>query len=203
MLFNIIDIETTGFNTVKDDILEVGYIRCNQEFKIVAHGVLYFYRPEFQVESDAQKVHKLTRSFLKEHESEFDRNMVTLYTLVQKGILVGKNSDKFDIPFIRDFILKYAKPLYGTCQFANSIDMQTRMKDKFQSWYKQTYGGVTKRSGRLEEYMGVIGLTMEEVQEKFVQQFPEVKERQQPHSALYDAFMTYLVFRWEGERLLA
>jgi len=203
MLFNVVDIETTGFNTVNDDILEVGFIRCNQDFQIITHGVLYFYKPEFQVESAAQKVHGLTRTMLKEHESEFERNMVTLYTLVQKGVLVGKNSDKFDIPFIREFILKYAGSLCHTCQFACSIDMQTRMSGRFQEWYKRTYGSVTRRAGRLEEYMGVLGLTGEDVRMKYVQLFPEMGKRQQAHSALYDAFMTYLVFRWEGEQILS
>jgi len=121
MIGTIIDIETTGWlkfetnpttgvSTLSDEseILEIGFINIDmQTKKILTHGTLYFYKPYFHVESQAQSVHGLTREFLKQYEGDFNKNMIALNSLIQSGCLIGKNSEKFDIPFIKAFIDKH------------------------------------------------------------------------------------------------
>ena len=45
MIYNVLDIETTGFNKSIDNILEVGYIRVNNKCEILGHDTLFFYKP--------------------------------------------------------------------------------------------------------------------------------------------------------------
>ncbi len=196
MLFHIIDIETTGLHRSADDILEVGYIRCNQDFRIVGHGTLYFYRPEYQIENPgAQAVHKLTREFLRQYEKDFEVNLAALYALVRDSIFVGKNSDAFDVPFLKEFIGKNIPELYSTAKPSRTLDLQKVCAPRFREWYKDTYGSTTKRPGRLEEYVSMLGYTDGCVKDEFAKLFPEEAVRNHAHAALYDAFMTYLVFK--------
>lgn len=196
MIFHIVDIETTGLNRMRDDILEVGYIRCDQNYKIIGHGTLYFYKPEYQIENPgAQAIHKLTREFLKQYEDDFDKNMASLYALVRDSLFIGKNSDSFDVLFLKEFIGKNIPELYSTAKPANTLDIQAVFAPRFREWYKKTYGSVIKRSGKLEEYMTVIGYSNGKVKEEFSKLFPMEVERSHAHAALYDAFMTYLALK--------
>ena len=118
MIGLVLDIETTGWYTIDsvtgtlpdaNEILEIGFIRVDMNTKeILNHGVLYFYKDYFQVESPAQEVHKLQRSFLEKHADEFQRNLIILNSLIQQSCLIGKNSSGFDLPFIKEFINKHS-----------------------------------------------------------------------------------------------
>lgn len=200
MLFHIVDIETTGMNRITDDILEVGYIRCDQNYRIIGHGTLYFYKPEYQIENPgAQAVHKLTREFLKQYEGDFDKNLAALYALIRNSCFIGKNSDSFDLPFLKEFIGKNIPELYATASPLSTLDIQKVFAPRFREWYKQAYGSSVKRAGRLEEYMAVIGYTDERVKREFMEAFPEEAGRSHAHAALYDVFMTYLAFKHREE----
>lgn len=172
MIGTVIDIETTGWlkfetnpttgvSTLSDEseILEVGFINIDmQTKKILTHGTLYFYKPYFHVESQAQSVHGLTREFLKQYEGDFNKNMIALNSLIQCGCIIGKNSEKFDIPFIKAFIdkhmgRKFDIPLLvsiagmkkyngGTISYSDTLaalDMQKIYKDRYHELYEQKY----------------------------------------------------------------
>lgn len=198
MVVHIIDIETTGFNNVKDDILEVGYIRCDGKCKILGHGTLYFYRDSFAVESQAQQVHGLTRDFLKQYEGEFTMNLAALYTLMSGAIVVGKNNISFDDPFIQKFLEKY---LVGVPVAVpqGEVDVQKTHIEHFRKWYEEKNGckPPSQKRGSLSEYIESIGYTQEQVQELYQEMLGET-DRAQAHGALYDAFMTYLVFAYDA-----
>lgn len=195
MLLHIVDIETTGLNRMTDDIVEVGYIRANHNLDIVGYGTLYFYKPEFNIESSAQSIHGLKRSFLQQYEGDFGKNLAALYTLIRGAAIVGKNSGRFDVPFIREFISKHEPALYDSAVPRISVDMQDEYALRFRAWYTSTYGKSTTRKGTLQEYMPLIGYSPERIQEEFTQAFPESSERSNAHNALYDAFMTYLLLK--------
>lgn len=225
MIGTVIDIETTGwlkFNTVdgvsqlsdESEILEVGYININMDTKqILTYGTLYFYKPYFNVESDAQKVHGLTREFLKQYEQDFEKNLIALNSLIQCTCLIGKNSDKFDIPFIKAFINKHAgvkfdipnlvfklnmnaynggKVIYEDTLYA--MDMQTIYKERYHSLFydKYHYPLPPGKKGKLEEYIDVIPIGQQVVDHVYN---GFTKDRVTgAHGALYDAVMTYVVW---------
>lgn len=234
MIGTVIDIETTDwlkFNTVdgvsqlsdNSEILEVGYININMDTKaILTYGTLYFYKPYFNIESPAQQTHGLTRDFLKQYEQDFEKNLIALNSLIQSTCLIGKNSDKFDIPYIKAFIKKHAgdkfdipnlvfklnmdaynggKIIYEDGLYA--MDMQTIYKTRYHSLHYDKYGyplAPTKK-GKLEEYIDVIPNGQAVVD--YVYNGFEKDRVTGAHGALYDAVMTYVVWvdAWNNDIL--
>lgn len=137
MIGTVMDIETTGFlkfqmgadgvSVLSDEseILEVGYINIDMNSgEILNYGTLYFYKPYFNIESDAQQVHGITRDFLKQYENDFDKNLIALNSLIQSTCLIGKNSDKFDIPFVKAFIKKHAGNKFDITSLVFNLGMK-------------------------------------------------------------------------------
>jgi DNA polymerase III epsilon subunit-like protein len=197
MIYTILDIETTGFSRENDDLLEVGYMQVNKQLEIIRSGSLYFYKPEYKIESQAQSIHKLTRSFLCKHEDEFDDNIVSLYTLMHQGILIGKNSNRFDIPYLEAFFRRNAFCLFPVTH-KGLLDLQPYYGPKYKKWYETKTGLSTNKLGSLTELIEMIGLTQEQVQQQFREVF-KGEERVQAHSALYDVYMTYLLLEYAIE----
>ena len=173
MIGTVIDIETTGWlkfevnpttgvSTLSDDseILEVGFMNIDMNTKkILNYGTLYFYKPKFRIETQAQEVHGLTRDFLKKYEGDFEKNMIALNSLIQCGCIIGKNSEKFDIPFIKAFIDKHMGRKFniptlvamadmkkyngGTISYSDTLvalDLQTIYKQRYHKLYDKRFG---------------------------------------------------------------
>ena len=224
MICTIFDIETTGFynmkyNVVNPDnaeILEVGYIKVESEsLDIIDSGTLYFYKPYFNVESEAQQYHKLTRDFLKQYEKDFDDNLKKLYCLFQQTFVVGKNCNEFDIPFIQAFIKKHSNSYldidacfkefdfkdYDDCyfyyhSFFDSYDIQIGFCETWRDWEERRTGvrPKGKRTGRLEEYINVFPEWQGQV-DALYDSLPKDRVTR-AHGALYDCVMTYVVFKY-------
>lgn len=131
MVLTVIDIETTGLfkfdenNILIPDILEVAYALVDTDDMLIRkHGVLYFYRPEFDVESSAQEIHGLQRAFLKNYESQFEENLIALASLMTNATVLGKNCERFDVPFIDRFIEKYKGKMYDIERIVDYADMK-------------------------------------------------------------------------------
>lgn len=225
MIGTVIDIETTGYREYdvvdgwsqlsdRSEILEVGFLNINMDTrKILTHGTLYFYKPYFNVESEAQRVHGLTRDFLQKYEDQFDMNLVALNSLIQCTCVIGKNSDSFDIPFIKAFIAKHGGEDFdlpelsrklkmkayngGTVVYDDTLyalDMQKIYKERFHDRYYE----LTKtklppnKKGTLSDYVKVIQSGQEAVD--FVYNSLNKDRVTGAHGALYDAVMTYVVW---------
>ena len=203
MIFTIIDIETTGFSRHKDEILEVGYMQVNENLQVYRSGSLYFYRDEWMRAdggqrdlwyNEAQQVHKLTREFLQPYEKSFKSNLVTLYTLLENAIVVGKNNKGFDLPMIEQFFYRHV-PELGAPRAFGQIDLQGVFTPKFREWYERRYHESTRKLGSLSELMEVINYTPEMILEGFRKDIPNGGDREFAHSALYDVYMTYLLLK--------
>ena len=192
MIYTILDIETTGFKIHSDDILEVGYIQVNENLDVLRYGNLYFYKEQFNIESDAQQVHKLTRDFLSVHEDAFNGNLVRLYTLMQSGRIIGKHSNQFDIPFIISFLERYAIGV-NKVSILESIDLEEFYTSIYRGWYKKTHNGeTTRKKGQLSELVEMLGYSQDKVQSMFSHHIKDI-HRNMAHSALYDAYMTFIL----------
>lgn len=131
MLLTVLDIETTGLfkfdqnNTLIPDIIEVAYALVDTSNMLIGkHGVLYFYKPEFDIESPAQEIHHIERSFLEQFEDQFEENLIALAALMTNATVLGKNSEKFDIPFINRFIEKYKGNSYDIERIVDYAEMK-------------------------------------------------------------------------------
>lgn len=195
MIYTLLDLETTSLDKWRTEILEVGYLQTNENLEILRSGNIYFYKDNFDVESPAQKVHGLTREFLQQYRDEFEDSIIKLYTLTKNSIIIGKNSNGFDVPVIENFMKRHA-PELGPVILADKVDLQKVYANPFRKWYQETTGeSAGRRTGKLEELMAVIGYSEEDVNIEFNNVIETVEGRDKAHSALYDAYMTYLLFR--------
>lgn len=111
MLYTIFDIETTGFSGTSDSVCQLAFMTVNQNMFPVRGRNYYLYKEGMSWSEEAAAVHGLTREFLKEHADKYDENLLHIYTVLQRGNLVGHNSNGFDIPFVRQFLLREGFPL--------------------------------------------------------------------------------------------
>lgn len=224
MLGLVLDIETTAFLKTEEkngltiagpgsDILEVGYIMIDMDTNaFVKTGTLYFYKPTFNIENpDAQAKHKLTREFLKQYENDFNNNLNALNAMTRKAVIIGKNSDAFDIPYIKAFINKYSgnllnisrlcdiltmKAYYNGYVYFNdsyrSVDLQKIWAPRYRALYQKKYGISTNKKGKLEEYIDVLDAW--DVVKTLYNDIPNKARVTQAHGALYDCVMTYVVW---------
>lgn len=171
MIGTVVDIETTGFlkfqqdaegrSILSDDseILEVAFMNINlTTCRPVNYGVLYFYKPYFNIESDAQRIHGITREFIQKYEDKFEENLIALNSLLQSSLIIGKNCNAFDIPVMKAFIEKHAGKKFdipalvakadmkgyngGKVTYVNdmySIDVQSCYKERFHQLYANKY----------------------------------------------------------------
>lgn len=131
MLYTVLDIETTGlmkFDANSDlipDLLEASFLQVDSKtLRVLKSGSLYFYQPHFDIENDAQSIHQLERKFLMQFEDQFEENLIALAALVTNGVIMGKNSKKFDIPFINHFISKYKGKDYDIGDITSRVAMK-------------------------------------------------------------------------------
>lgn len=211
-MFTIIDIETTGFrkydsnNVLIPDLLEFGYINVGNDLKIINSGTLYFYEDWFDIENDAQKVHKLTRAFLKEHAKDNVSNAAAMQAMLTNTIIVGKNSDGFDIPFIKSWIKKMfgqdmdinhttsklmMKGYYGGYVFHSNESTTLDLQKVYSKFWREDTGASSSKRGSLSEYVASIPNGFEIV--KSIYDDLDKERETGAHGALYDCCMTYLV----------
>lgn len=222
MIGVVLDIETTNWysisphtGTLSDDseILEVGYIRVDMDTcQVIDCGDLYFYKPYFMVESEAQKIHHITREFLEQYEGDFRKNLVILNGIIQRTCIIGKNTEGFDIKYIKEFLRKHSGNQLDIAQqvmYSNiktydgnymgydvvefSLDMQKIFAPRFRELYYQKYKVElnSRKRGTLSEYIDV--LNMQNAVDQMYAGLPKKRETR-AHGALYDAVMTYVVW---------
>ena len=193
MIYTIFDIETNGLieKSRFPEVLEVGYIQVNEALELLRGGSFYFYKPEWKLRRDAQGKHGLTAEFLEAHENEYNESLVKLWTFMQHGRLIGKNSDRFDIPCCKN-MFSIPNVGLGLPVIDESADIQKVWAPVYRELIQKFTGKSVKNAGTLEEYVMLLGLKQETVAEKFRETFPD-EARVREHSALYDAYMTYLV----------
>lgn len=110
MLYTIFDLETTGFSGTSDSICQFAFLTVNQNMLPVRGRNYYFYKEGMSWSEEAASVHGLTRDFLKKYEQDYEQNLLRLYTVLQRGNLVGHNSNGFDIPFAMQFLIREGFP---------------------------------------------------------------------------------------------
>lgn len=189
MLYTILDVETTGTKVELDEILSFGFMRINSKFEVKAAGTLYFYKPEFDIgKYPACTIHKLTRKFMEPHECEFKDNIKKMYSLCLNSTIVGKNSEQFDMPIIKNFLKRHC-PALNPLTYSRSFDVQK----EFSLIYKERTG--SKRMGTLTEYVELLGISQDDIL-NFYKSIPYTShDSMHVHGALYDVIATYFVFK--------
>jgi DNA polymerase III alpha subunit (gram-positive type) len=110
MLYTVYDIETTGLSPHTNDIIQFAYITVKPSMEIHSSGNLYFYKDGMDWSRQAEAVHHIPQSFLRQYSDQFDENVRKMYVITQRGNLVGHNIDQFDLPFCIKFAERNGMP---------------------------------------------------------------------------------------------
>ena len=180
MIYTVFDIETTGLSKYECGIVQFAYIRLNNNLTPVKCGAFYLYPPEnkFRWDADAEKVHRLSREFLKENAIDYDVGMAQIYALLQYSNVITYNGNTFDIPFTSNVLQKSGLiPL----QCIGFNDVMLMCKERF------------GRKPKLVDVPAILGLNPAVMQTLCNAYFKGVNVR--PHDASYDTTVTYMAYR--------
>lgn len=108
----LIDIETNGINEKlsghRIDMLSAAYAIIDTETLVVKESdILYFWQDDFIIDQAAYEVNKLSKERLEPHKDKFLRNLAKLYKVLFKATTIGYNHAHFDIPMIKQIMVRY------------------------------------------------------------------------------------------------
>lgn len=119
-MYVVYDLETTGFKSVSDDIIEFAYIMFDDNGLYLRSEQLYFYYKGMSWSEEAYAVHKIPLSFLETQADKFQENIIKMYTVLAYNTVVGYNNDSFDNPFAKNWLARQGLP---NLTIGRSVDM--------------------------------------------------------------------------------
>lgn len=108
-MFTVFDVETTGLNQHKDDIIQFAYVTFHRG-RVVKSDVLYFYYEGMTWSEEAYNIHHIPLEFLKQHEKEFYPNLIKMFTVLGGANVGGFNNIIFDCPFAQLWLSRMGLP---------------------------------------------------------------------------------------------
>lgn len=109
-MFVVFDLETTGFSSIRDDVVQFAYIVYDDRNYAVRAESLYFYYEGMSWSEEAYNVHKLSKEFLKTHEDKFEENLIKMYATLMLANVCGHNVKSFDCPFAVNWLARMGMP---------------------------------------------------------------------------------------------
>ena len=100
------DLETTGLNISKDKIIEIAILKINPD----QTEELYVKRinPEIPIAPESTEIHGITNEDLKDCPN-FQSLGQEIHDFIGEADLAGYNSNRFDVPFLLEELLKVIK----------------------------------------------------------------------------------------------
>lgn len=164
-------------------------LRFDNNFKIHAADTLYFYRKTYDLSNyEANAVHGLTKEFLEQYKDSFYANIAKMYAMMYKSVIIGKNSNKFDIPFIERFYKKKYVSDIEPLDYYDKYDVQ----NVFGKAYKNETG--SNGAGTLTDYLDHLKIPHSEISRQCSELVGDSKVRN-AHDALFDVVATFEVFK--------
>lgn len=179
MIYTIFDLETTGFNHLHDDVVQLAYVRLNSRMQKVSSGNLYFYYDRMNWSEKAYAVHQISQDFLKQYVNDFEENVRTAYAILQQGNLVGHNCDAFDIPFVDNFLSRMGAPHISALRSYDTMKI-----------YTSSFG----KRPKLSDLPGHLKFTEKQIDFCLKKYFPDAEEGTSYHDARYDVAVTAMAF---------
>lgn len=176
-MYVIYDLETTGFTARDCDCVQFAYIMLDHDFKFVKSETLYFYYEGMSYNQRAFEVHGKSPKFLKQYEADFEKNLVKMFTVLNRAHTVGFNNISFDDPFATGWLNRMGLPLL---EFSGQSDVMIG----FKPFTKQPRIKLTK----LLDLMGF----GKDVIDSYADMW--YGDTQQFHDASYDVTATALLF---------
>ncbi len=102
-----LDLETTGIDTKKDEILSIGIIAVNQGKIMYKHNI--YCDHNIDIPEESFKIHKLSKKFLKENGFDPKKVLEKVYKIIEGADLVVAYNAVFDLDFLHNSFLKILK----------------------------------------------------------------------------------------------
>lgn len=182
-MFTVIDTETNGLDTQSADVLQFAYLTFDSYNNPVDSGSMYFFYEGMHIDPGALAVNKLSYEYLKQYKSEFLDNIIRMFTVMNNNILVGYNSDGFDIPLIRNFLMRNGAPM----PILRNMENQDAMK-----FALPLYKDASSKYKKLVVVSEKFGFTEDVILTKAAEWFPGITVRG-AHDAVYDVTATALI----------
>ena len=99
-----IDLETTGFDGKKDDIIEIYLLKEDENEKFISE-LHYYLKPNCKLSPIILEITKLTDQFLSD-KPEFNSIAQEIIDFIGDEILIGHNIDSFDYKFLNNNLTK-------------------------------------------------------------------------------------------------
>lgn len=113
MIFAAVDVETTGLDPIKDDIIEVGCVLMDTSGTLIDEYVKYC-RPFSPIPPDATAINKITNEMVQDCPPYADLQGEVAEFLRQAEVIAGHNLIEFDLKFLK-IDIPYRK-LYDTLE---------------------------------------------------------------------------------------
>lgn len=204
----IFDTETDGLTTTGPDsgtanILEFAYILYDEDSGDISHGQMYF-NTDHEIPYGASKVNGLTRSKLAHlsHGIYFDERIEDIQKVFHSAdILVGHNSDSYDLPLMFSNFRKYGKSLSRTAEGVEKIwdTYDTMLHAKSVVPRRPNYGN-SKRPYYGPKLVTAYAWVANNLYRKTASDLDKLFEQTfeltgTAHEAFYDVWMTFCVFK--------
>lgn len=178
-MYVVFDIETTGLDTMRHDIIQFAYAMFDDNNSLVKAEDLYFYYDGMHWDQElCDKIHHISLDFLKQHKDKFRENVIKMFSVMNRAKVCGHNAISFDCPFVRNWLTRQGVPglEYGL--------MQDTML---------AFRPVTKRSRiKLGKLADMLGYTQESI--KYVSSlWFGTDDSVNAHNAAYDVAVTGLI----------
>jgi DNA polymerase-3 subunit alpha (Gram-positive type) len=112
------DLETTGFDGLKDDLIEIYAIKESPTGEILGDIHLYF-NPGISLPVRIVEITKITDAMLK-NKPNFISQVDTILDFIEpEDILVGHNALRFDLPFLNQQFIKHN--IRNSIQLTNEV----------------------------------------------------------------------------------
>lgn len=113
MIFAAVDVETTGLDPIKDDVIEVGCVLMDTSGTLIDEYVKYC-RPFSPIPPDATEINKITNEMVQDCPPYTDLQGEVAEFLRQAEVIAGHNLIEFDLKFLK-IDIPYRK-LYDTLE---------------------------------------------------------------------------------------
>ena len=101
------DLETTGLDRVKDQIIQIACIKFNRETKKVINKIMYYVQPvgEYDITIQAYKKHGIKKELLKD-KPHFKDIAQEISDFFNDCVILSYNGNNVDVPFLKYEFLK-------------------------------------------------------------------------------------------------
>lgn len=184
----IFDVESTGVDTTRDEIIQIAAIKVNQNGKVV-DSIEVFIKPSHPV-GTSEQVHGFSDAFLQAEGMEPSDAFDVFQAFIEDGVLVGHNVG-FDIGILKSQMMRTGGNRPSFLAYYDTLDMARRFYPKLKNHKLETLSEVFQATvpsdhNAMNDVLCTKDVLMSMVTEKIL---PGTLDRSQ----FYDSYLEFFV----------